>query len=172
VRFCIPWIAAAALSFLCQPCGAQEPDVGSLPLTERSVFAHLQTTAEFVPEQQDNPDAQQKRPPEELQRGTPNDRILWTLPNFLTVENADEIPPLSVEKNSKSQRGGYLTHSNLFSSDLWLASTRRTTVIHRTGKGCRECEATPPRSLLLSTRARRIPATNRACSEPRTHHAL
>jgi hypothetical protein len=27
--------------------------------------------------------------------GTSNDRILWTLPNFLTVENADKIPPLT-----------------------------------------------------------------------------
>jgi hypothetical protein len=101
VRFCMPWIAAALLSFPCQPCGAQEPDLGSLPLTERSVFVHLQTTAESVPEQQDYPDSQQKRPPEELQRGTTNDRILWTLPNFLTVENADEIPPLSAREKFK-----------------------------------------------------------------------
>jgi hypothetical protein len=106
VRFCIPWIAVAALWLLGQPCGAQQPAAGFLPLTERSVFLHLQTTAESLPAPQDNRDSQEKRPPEELQKGTSNDRILWTLPNFLTVENADEIPPLSAgDKFKVTARG-------------------------------------------------------------------
>ncbi len=33
--------------------------------------------------------------PQAAQSGTSRDRILWTLPNFLTVENADRIPPLT-----------------------------------------------------------------------------
>jgi hypothetical protein len=32
---------------------------------------------------------------QEEKSGTSNDRILWTMPNFLTVENAGKIPPLS-----------------------------------------------------------------------------
>jgi hypothetical protein len=33
--------------------------------------------------------------------GTSNDRIFYTLPNFLTLENADQAPPLSVGKKFK-----------------------------------------------------------------------
>src|ERR1700737_1608278 len=32
---------------------------------------------------------------QEIKSGTSNDRIFWTMPNFLTVEDADRIPPLS-----------------------------------------------------------------------------
>jgi hypothetical protein len=31
----------------------------------------------------------------EQRGGTSNDRILWTMPNFLTLENADQVPPLT-----------------------------------------------------------------------------
>ena len=33
--------------------------------------------------------------------GTSNDRPFWTLPNFLTVENAHEIPPLTSKEKFK-----------------------------------------------------------------------
>src|SRR5580658_425636 len=33
--------------------------------------------------------------------GTSNDRIFYTLPNFLTLENADKVPPLSVGQKFK-----------------------------------------------------------------------
>jgi len=33
--------------------------------------------------------------------GTSNDRIFYTLPNFLTLENADHVPPLSVGQKFK-----------------------------------------------------------------------
>jgi hypothetical protein len=32
---------------------------------------------------------------QEKKSGTSNDRILWTMPNVLTVEDADKIPPLT-----------------------------------------------------------------------------
>jgi hypothetical protein len=37
----------------------------------------------------------------EAEKGTSKDRILWTLPNFLTVENADNIPPLTAGQKFK-----------------------------------------------------------------------
>ena len=45
------------------------------------------------PEQKskDDPKAKTKNEP----AGTSNDRLFWTLPNFLTVENSGEIPPLT-----------------------------------------------------------------------------
>ncbi len=37
----------------------------------------------------------------QTEKGTSKDRILWTLPNFLTVENADNIPPLTAGQKFK-----------------------------------------------------------------------
>jgi hypothetical protein len=38
---------------------------------------------------------------QEIRSGTSNDRIFWTMPNFLTVEDADRIPPLSPRQKFK-----------------------------------------------------------------------
>lgn len=35
------------------------------------------------------------------QSGTSNDRLFYTLPNFLTVQNADQLPPLSAKQKFK-----------------------------------------------------------------------
>ncbi len=43
------------------------------------------------------PEAQAAR----KENGTSNDRLFWTLPNFLTVENAHEIPPLTSKEKFK-----------------------------------------------------------------------
>jgi len=45
-------------------------------------------------------DDQSRRSPEE-QSGTSKDRLFWTLPNFLTVENAAQIPPLTTGQKYK-----------------------------------------------------------------------
>ncbi len=37
----------------------------------------------------------------QTEKGTSKDRILWTLPNFLTVEDADNIPPLTAGQKFK-----------------------------------------------------------------------
>ncbi len=92
----------AALSLLARPCGAQEPNVGFLPQMDRTVYLPLQPTVEFTSQQQqDSPDSQQSKPAEEPQKGTSNDRILWTMPNFLTLENAGDIPPLTAGQKFK-----------------------------------------------------------------------
>jgi len=44
-------------------------------------------------------DANAKSSPE--QSGTSNDRLFWTLPNFLTVENASKVPPLTTGQKFK-----------------------------------------------------------------------
>lgn len=40
-------------------------------------------------------------PQGQQQSGTSNDRLFWTLPNFLTVENASRIPPLTAGQKFK-----------------------------------------------------------------------
>jgi hypothetical protein len=98
VRFCMLWIAWARLAQLGQPSRAQEQDLGSLPLPERDVFQDLLFTAPSFPQvhgTHEEPGSYQEQPPVKAQKGTSDDRILWTLPNFLNVENADSIPPLT-----------------------------------------------------------------------------
>ncbi|MGB7727244.1 MAG: hypothetical protein WBL50_04385 [Candidatus Acidiferrum sp.] len=98
----------AVLSFLARPCWAQEPDVGFLAQMDRAIFPFLQPSGDLTSQQQDGPDSQQEKQAEDPQRGTPNDRILWTMANFLTLENAGDIPPLTVRRKFKvTARGGF-----------------------------------------------------------------
>lgn len=46
--------------------------------------------------------------PHEIKSGTSNDRLLFALPNFLTLENAGQVPPLTaVEKFRATARGTF-----------------------------------------------------------------
>ena len=76
---------------------AQEGDLGALPLTKTSEVLTQLSLARFPGPQGvgDGPVSQPSPAREEIQKGTSNDRILWTLPNFLTVEDAGSIPPLT-----------------------------------------------------------------------------
>src|SRR5579863_9259880 len=50
------------------------------------------------------PAAEKQGPP----AGTSNDRLFWALPNFLTVENAADVPPLSAaEKFHETVRSSF-----------------------------------------------------------------
>src|SRR5262245_49665444 len=71
-----------------------------------SPFAASETTAEAnSPVQQSEQTAgssqaeKKKEDPDKEQRsGSSNDRLFWTLPNFLTVENMDHVPPLTARQ--------------------------------------------------------------------------
>jgi hypothetical protein len=98
VRFRIAWIVLIVLPFMGLPVPAQELDLGSLPLPEVVLYLDSQPflAPSFHPHDPgEKPSVRPERAQSELQSGTSNDRILWTLPNFLTVENADSIPPLT-----------------------------------------------------------------------------
>jgi hypothetical protein len=117
VRFRIPWIAVGVLSILCQPCKGQTTDVGPLPLRQISELPGWQSTTAPPMQQQEaagvpassQQSGQQPEAGQESgknQKGTSNDRILWTMPNFLTMENADKLPPLTAkEKFQVTARG-------------------------------------------------------------------
>jgi hypothetical protein len=95
---------AVLVLFLAPVAATQEPDLGSLPLpasgtTLLSEASLVHTGAPTkAPEK---PGSQQTKAPEERQSGTSNDRILWTMPNFLTLENADKVPPLTPAQKFK-----------------------------------------------------------------------
>jgi hypothetical protein len=90
--------------FLGQPVAGQGLDVRSMELPARSQSPVLFNSLISFPDKQDRAEQsnpQPKKTEEQQQKGTSNDRILWTLPNFLTVENADTIPPLTVGQKFK-----------------------------------------------------------------------
>jgi len=92
------WIISAGLVSL--PAAAQE--LPSLPLAPLDISS-LEIMAPVPLDRGNEPQetaiprqpAPQQNKAQQEQSGTSRDRILWTLPNFLTVENADKIPPLT-----------------------------------------------------------------------------
>jgi len=102
-QFCV--YCAMVLVFLQTPLAlrAQELQLALLPLAR----ANPASNSIITPALQLNPaiSTEEKAGPrqrtswqqdsQEPRSGTSNDRILWTMPNFLTVENADRIPALS-----------------------------------------------------------------------------
>jgi hypothetical protein len=102
---CVAILLAAICSAF--PVRAQE----STPPTEKQTQAPAQQQAnpqQTPPQQQSNPPAQpaqtsqeQKEKTQEQKTGTSNDRLFFALPNFLTVSNADQIPPLTAKQKFK-----------------------------------------------------------------------
>src|ERR1700683_5437223 len=70
----------------------QQPQSSATPATNTSAGS-----SQSLPDkpQPAAPAKDQKNVQHEQQTGTSKDRIFWTMPNFLTVEDADNIPPLS-----------------------------------------------------------------------------
>lgn len=105
----IYWLALAGLLCIAVPTAAQESDLGVFPLPVNALDLNLRPSTESHPQSQDpvaNTAQQEKKPQPQVQQGTSNDRILWTLPNFLTLENAENIPPLTpAEKFKVTVRG-------------------------------------------------------------------
>ena len=63
-------------------------------LLVRALPACLLLAQEQAPAPPQQPAPEKQEPP----AGISNDRLLWALPNFLTVENAADVPPLTTAK--------------------------------------------------------------------------
>jgi hypothetical protein len=88
----------ALFVFIGYPATAQQSRPTDSTFTLGGDFTPQRPLPLFIPEAADagqDSTSQQKKSPQDIQNGTSNDRILWTLPNFLTVENAGSIPPLT-----------------------------------------------------------------------------
>jgi len=90
------------------PASSASPDIASKVTLTPSPFAQLvkdpkektnlqQTTSpqQQVQQQAQQAQGQQQQKPDQQPSGTSHDRLFWALPNFLTVENADNVPPLT-----------------------------------------------------------------------------
>ena len=98
--------ARVAVVFFLRPLAlrGQELEIAPLPLTRANPVFDLVSaplprldTAADPSKEKAFPQLTTPVPQEsaEIKSGTSNDRILWTMPNFLTVEDADRIPALS-----------------------------------------------------------------------------
>jgi hypothetical protein len=103
MRLSLCWIAVLGLSLVSEPAAAQERDFcASSLLGEAAPLDLVPSMLPSSPSQDPGEKAktEDKEAPAALQK-TSNDRILWTLPNFLTMENADSIPALSPSEKFK-----------------------------------------------------------------------
>src|SRR5271170_6680168 len=93
------------------PASSASPDIASKVTLTPSPFAQLvkdpqektnlqQKTSpqQQVQQQAQQAQGQQQQNPDQQPSGTSHDRLFWALPNFLTVENAEDIPPLSTRQ--------------------------------------------------------------------------
>ena len=100
------WVALMAVLSLQRPVAAQELDLRPLPLPSQIDSLSLPPSDPVTQPQPEGKDTVKKSTPEGVQKGTSNDRILWTMPNFLTMENAGKLPPLTpAEKFKVTARG-------------------------------------------------------------------
>jgi hypothetical protein len=84
-----------ALLFLAYPALAQQQQAGqqqSQQPAPQQPAANAPASAQSKPEEQTK---EQKIQTQQEKTGTSNDRLFYALPNFLTVENAGQIPPLT-----------------------------------------------------------------------------
>jgi hypothetical protein len=106
-------LAALAMTFLAGPARSQQQEcqpfdaIPSLASDDQAPAA--QSDQDSKPSQ--NPPANQQQPDKNAQdknaqagpNGTSNDRLFYTLPNFLTVQNATNIPPMTTGQKFKAE---------------------------------------------------------------------
>ena len=89
------WIVLVGLSVVVRPGTAQELDLRPLPLPQGEFLTSPSIASPPSSDAEERQDPRPKSAHEDVQKGTSNDRILWTLPNFLTMEDAKNVPPLT-----------------------------------------------------------------------------
>jgi len=102
----IACIVLVGLSVVVRPGASQELDLRPLPLPQSDGLMGPSIAFPRAPPAEQKKDLRPQSSHEDVQKGTSNDRILWTLPNFLTMENAQNVPPLTpAEKFKVTARG-------------------------------------------------------------------
>jgi len=94
-------VLGLSVSVVVRPGAAQELDLRPLPLPQSDCLTEPSIAFPSSPTADGIQDPRPKSSHESVQKGTSNDRILWTLPNFLTMENAQNVPPLTPAQKFK-----------------------------------------------------------------------
>jgi hypothetical protein len=77
------------------PAPNQETSKAQQPASEQQPAPSAATPPAQNPNQPGLTSKERKNVEHEQKTGTSKDRLFWALPNFLTVENADKVPPLT-----------------------------------------------------------------------------
>ncbi len=87
------------------PPDQQQPNTtsppNSTPQSNTSQKPNTTSQSNTTSQQSPPPDAPQAKKPDDGKNGTSKDRIFWALPNFLTLEDADKVPPLTTGQKFK-----------------------------------------------------------------------
>lgn len=81
------------------PPDQQQPN--TTPQSNTTQTPSTTSQSNTAPQQAPPPDAPQAKKPDDGKNGTSKDRIFWALPNFLTLEDADKVPPLTTGQKFK-----------------------------------------------------------------------
>jgi hypothetical protein len=102
-------LAAPSTAQEVMPLPSAQPDLASRVTLTPGPLAQLRQEQEKAGPQQTTSQPQQAQPAQNQQQpqgadqqsGTSHDRLFWALPNFLTVENAENVPPLTAGQKFK-----------------------------------------------------------------------
>jgi hypothetical protein len=100
-------VGFAVLVVCSAPLRAQEPEYECQPLESVAFAVDAQstpsTTTQTNPQTPDSSAKQDDKNKPATQNGTSNDRLFYTLPNFLTLENAGQVPPMTAGQKFKAE---------------------------------------------------------------------
>jgi hypothetical protein len=102
-KLCKSWLAGLFLwlgltNLLCASLVGQESPVATEPATLR---AQAKPADSSGPKPAEPPAATKDASPSDATKGTSNDRLFFALPNFLTLENSANVPPLTAGQKFK-----------------------------------------------------------------------
>lgn len=99
---------AIAIFLVASPARAGESSVGTQSDNSQSQTNPPTAQSSQSSQTEAQTPEQQKEQKQEERTGTSNDRILWTMPNFMTVANAEQYPPLTAgQKFGVVARGSF-----------------------------------------------------------------
>jgi hypothetical protein len=99
LRFTALFLAVAALAATC--LAQDKPDAPTPKQSDAPAAQSPATPSTTAPDQTDKAKDAQGKDTQGPNSGTSKDRLFFTLPNFLTLENADQVPPLTAGQKFK-----------------------------------------------------------------------
>jgi hypothetical protein len=99
LRFTVLFLAVAASAATC--LAQDKPDAPAPKQSDAPTAQPPATASTTAPDQTDKAKDAQGKDTQGPNSGTSKDRLFFTLPNFLTLENADQVPPLTAGQKFK-----------------------------------------------------------------------
>jgi hypothetical protein len=99
LRFTVLFLAVAASAATC--LAQDKPDAPAPKQSDAPAAQPPATSSTTGPDQTDKAKDAQGKDTQAPNSGTSKDRLFFTLPNFLTLENADQVPPLTAGQKFK-----------------------------------------------------------------------